>query len=418
MKNDKFRNVVIWGTAERGKITYNLLKDKSEINIIAFGDNNINKQGKEYCGKKVLGISDIVDLQDLDCIVIASQYSVEIYDQLKNVVKVPIFVDVWKLLNIPIYVEISEVLEMNATIDISGWCNAKCKWCATGIQNRENNCFERKYMTYNKFKTIYNHLINNFILYRFNEIMLYNWGEPFLNPDCLKIIEFLSEEEQVFSISTNASVLTLSSKRDTYKSCRVFTFSMPGFSQNSYDRIHGFNFNKIKENIKKYLENLKSCGFEGEAVLSYHVYQFNLDEVCQAKEFAASLGLKFVPVYAYLADYGLTEQYLSDTMPYELLKEVGKDLLLSHVDKLLSEMPDDFHCLEENQIYINAEGNIELCSRCENSVEDYEWGSVLNLKNYKQWKDIRKEMLMCKTCRKCKKLGIGYWAFYNPKYIN
>lgn len=412
----KVRSVVIWGTALRGEITFNLLKNNKEVKIIAFGDNDIKKQGNYYCGLKILGLSDIAGYEELDCIVIASQYSAEIYDQLKDIMRVPIYVDVWKLLNIPIYVEISELLNFRASIDISGWCNAQCKWCATGIKNRATDYFERKYMTYDKFKTIYNHLIDNFILYRFNEILLYSWGEPFLNPDCMKILEYLSEEEQVFSISTNASVLALSSKKDMYKNCRTFTFSMPGFSQNSYDQIHRFNFEKIKENIKKYIENLRSCGFEGEAVLSYHVYQFNQGEVCMAKEFASSLGLKFVPVYAYFAGYGLTEQYLANNMPYELLKEAGKDLLLHHVNGLLEKRPDDYQCMVENMISINSEGEIELCCCCDNGVKDYRWGNVLEVKDALQWKEMRKNMLMCDTCKQCRNMGIDYWFFNNPKY--
>ncbi len=402
----KVRNILIWGTAVRGKVTFDLLEDNREINIIAFGDNDIKKQGNKYCGKDIFGVSSLKELYDLDCIIIASQYSTEIYNQLKNIVTIPIYFDVWELIN------------MRASIEISGWCNGRCKWCATGIENRTTNCIKQEYMSFDMFKSIYNHLNDRYIFNKFNEIILYNWGEPFLNPDCMKIMEFLSEKEQVFSTSTNASILVLASKKDTYKNCRTFIFSMSGFSQSSYDYIHGFNFERIKENIKGYMDNLKMCGFKGEAILSYHVYQFNQDEVNKAKEFAVLMGLKFVPVYAYIAGYELTEKYLNKTLPSELLKEVKEDLLLHHVDDLLSQRPDDFQCLEENFISINSGGGIELCSRCENRVEEYEWGSVFNIIDYKQWKSMRKEMLACNTCRHCRELGVGYWAFYNPEYTS
>ncbi|GBF34170.1 hypothetical protein DCCM_3282 [Desulfocucumis palustris] len=44
---------------------------------------------------------------------------------------------------------------------------------------------------------------------------------------------------------------------------RFIIFSMPGFSQESYDKIHGFNFEKIKDNIIKMSRNFRENGFTG-----------------------------------------------------------------------------------------------------------------------------------------------------------
>lgn len=405
MKETKTKDILIWGTALRGKEAYNVLKAYNFINIVGFGDNDIEKCGLEYCGKKIFAAFDLDKIEKLDGIVIASSYSDDIYQQLKELIQVPIYSNVW------------ELLYKRASIDISGYCNAHCKWCATGIRNRTECNIVQKYMSLQKFEVIYNHMIEKSIINRFSEILLYSWGEPFLNPDYIKIVEYLSENQQVFSMSTNASVVAVSQEINAYKYCKSFTFSMPGFSQNSYNIIHGFNFERIKDNISKILNNLKSCGFEGEAILSYHVYQFNQSEIKSAKEFADLLGLTFVPVYAYFAGYGLTRQYLANEMSYDMLKEAGKDLILHHVDKLLMDRPENFQCMVENMISINTEGNIEICCCCDSGVKDYEWGNILLLNGYLDWKELRKKMLVCETCIQCRESKIDYWFFNNPDYV-
>lgn len=398
------KNIIIWGTAAKGERTIKIISEYDEFKVIAFGDNDEKRIGNFFCGKIIYGIVDVNKIEDLDCIIIASSYCDEIYTQLRAILTVPIYKDVWELLG------------RRASIDISGWCNAKCKWCATGTKNRNNICTERKIMSFEKFKKIYVHLINKSILYKCNELLLYSWGEPFLNCDIFKIMEYLSRVEQTFSLSTNASTITLISEGNIYKTCKTIVFSMSGFSQESYNKIHGFSFEIIKENIAKCVVNMRKHGFSGRAILSYHVYQFNVDEIPLAEKYAQSLGLVFEPVYAYFASYGLTKQYLQNALSNEQLEEANKELLLSHVDMLIHERPQNYQCAVKNMISINVAGNIELCCCCDNSVENYEWGSVLNINDYFEWQAMRIKMLKCHTCQECRNLGIDYWFFNNPRY--
>lgn len=71
--------VILFGASELGRKAFKLLKNS--YNILFFADNDIAKEGKEFCGKSIIlpiKLKDIV----FDKIIITSQYSSEIANQL------------------------------------------------------------------------------------------------------------------------------------------------------------------------------------------------------------------------------------------------------------------------------------------------------------------------------------------------
>lgn len=303
------------------------------------------------------------------------------------------------------------------SIDISGFCNAKCKWCVTGWKNRHQGYAQSQYMTYETFVKVYEHLYQTKIIGKNTEIMLYSWGEPFLNKDYVSIVEYLAEKGQIFAVSTNASKVQMVNKNDTYKSCDIFIFSMPGFSQSSYDHIYGFNFEQTKKNIEKISTNLWESGFNGTALLSFHVYKFNIHEIDAAEQFAHSLKLKFNPYYPYFNGNSMTELYLEGKMPDEMKMMAEEELYLSHVKELLSKRPVNYRCFLESILSIDCDGNLVLCCASDDGCTDYTWESIFEIRSFEHMKARRQEMLSCDTCKRCRSLGIDYWMGKNPSYV-
>lgn len=302
----KVKNILIWEPTE-GQDAFKKLSQYTEVyNIVAFGDNDIHKIGTTFYGKPIWGSSMLKQNGKIDGICIASSASKEIREQLE------------KMVAIPVYDDIDYLLLPRMSIDISGFCNAKCKWCVTGRKNRKGQGIRvDQYMHYDFFVRLYEHLISKLMIVPDTEIMLYSWGEPLLNPDYIKIVEYLAEKRQIFSVSTNASATPMAEKVDTYRGCTAFTFSMPGFSQQSYDRIHQLSFEKVKENIKRIVDNIYSHGFQGDGSLSWHVYKFNMHEMAAAREFAESLNLRFNAYYPYFNGLSLTQKYLEGQLADE-----------------------------------------------------------------------------------------------------
>lgn len=400
------KSILIWGTGIRGEEAFRALEGHRAYDIIAFGDNNEELWGKEKFQQPIIGPKDLRNCQDLDCIVVASACTDDIIKQLTQIT------------NAPIYRSINDIMYARISIEISGFCNARCKWCVTGRKNRQRKegC-SADYMSFAQFVKLHKHLFEHGIIEKSTEIMLYSWFEPLLNKDYVRIVEYLAEQGQKFSVSTNASKVQLLNQAGAYKNCCSFTFSMPGFSQDSYDHIHGFSFEHIKKNIEEIRSDLKQSGFEGKGSLSFHVYQFNIHEVEKAKVFAQSLDLEFHPYYPYFNGNSMMEDYLEGRLSEELKKEAEEELFLSHVKELLRARPKDYKCFLENIISIDAAANLVLCCASDENCADYRWGSIYNVASLEEMKTKRHEMLTSGSCNKCRQLGIDFWLGNNPTYI-
>lgn len=72
-------NIIIFGASNLGKIAYDSLKNR--LNIVAFCDNDKNKQGKYFNGVKVISINNVGNYEKCK-IIIASQYHIYIVRQI------------------------------------------------------------------------------------------------------------------------------------------------------------------------------------------------------------------------------------------------------------------------------------------------------------------------------------------------
>jgi MoaA/NifB/PqqE/SkfB family radical SAM enzyme len=136
--------------------------------------------------------------------------------------------------------------------EISGICNARCPYCCNG-KNSISGEFHKKHsglITPEKFIHALDYLFDKKqISPNLTTLNLYNWGEPLLHSDLNKILDYIAEVGYTYNISTNGSREYLFSPK-AIKKFGNLTFSLPGFSQESYNRIHGFDFKSVLHNIK------------------------------------------------------------------------------------------------------------------------------------------------------------------------
>jgi MoaA/NifB/PqqE/SkfB family radical SAM enzyme len=285
--------------------------------------------------------------------------------------------------------------------EITGKCNAKCNYCITGNGTQTGN-----FVDVEKFKKTINSLYEKKIVDSNTNFSLFNWGEPFLHPQFNEIVTFLSNLNIKFSLSSNLSVIPKNINVDSFKSLESLIISMPGFSQNSYSKIHGFKFDKILDNIKTLskiipVEKMK---------VSYHIYQFNISEIKLAQEYFRHSNIKIFSSFAYFNDYNMATNYLKNSLSPSNMNTISKELLLFYVDDLIKEMPKDYFCPQFEYMNIDENCNVIHCCTAPKNSKDYLVGDANSI-------DINKlnQRPKSEICKECYETKLVYWAHNTSK---
>lgn len=294
--------------------------------------------------------------------------------------------------------------------EISGRCNARCPWCATGRKRLEGKEVGGDIKP-DKFRDAIRYMKKNGFIGSATVIKLFNWGEPLLNPDYKEIVEILNEEQLAWGLSTNASIRRFFDEPDFLRNLKQILISMPGFSQRAYDKIHGFNFETIKNNIIEMVGNYKQCGFAGDVSLSYHLYQFNMNDAQQLFAFCGEHGFKINAGLAYINDWEEYRRYLRDEMSRERLKLASQSLFLSHLDLKLEELKKlgACRCPQFDMLNIDEDCNVVTCCLVDRDHPDYSIGSLFDL----SVEDVKQKKRQQNICKECHDLGIWY-LIQNP----
>jgi radical SAM protein with 4Fe4S-binding SPASM domain len=178
-------------------------------------------------------------------------------------------------------------------IDPINTCQLKCPLCPTGA-NRLN--YKREMMSLGTFKIVIGKL--PFI----KKIDLFNWGEPFLNPDILEMVKYAHDRNIETRISTNFSF----HKPDDFftgiieSGLCTLLISLDGTSQESYSQYRiGGNLDTVISNIKKmtlFKERLQSS--RPEIIWQFIVNRANEHEIKMARRMSDDLKVKLdlVPI--------------------------------------------------------------------------------------------------------------------------
>jgi MoaA/NifB/PqqE/SkfB family radical SAM enzyme len=297
-------------------------------------------------------------------------------------------------------------------IDITGGCNAKCPLCVTG---RESFGKRISYISVPDFARTLDRLLELGLAEPIHSTVgLHNWGEPIIHPDLDGIVSALNARQLRIAISTNAS------KRTNFmvptNGFSSFVFSMPGWSQASYDRIHGLDFGRVVANIEATIQNVKEMGYEGRFMLSFHVYQFNaFDELAAARAWCVRNDVEFNPYLAYINDYPQMKAFLKGELPRKAQDEISRTLFLYYLDDVLRSRPADWECPQwKHLLTLNYKSEVVVCCVLPYSNEASIIGSVFDL--------TREEILTGKTtskeCEDCLACGAAYWAHYYPLRVS
>jgi MoaA/NifB/PqqE/SkfB family radical SAM enzyme len=176
-------------------------------------------------------------------------------------------------------------------IEPSNYCNLKCPLCPSG-----NGAMTRAKgnMGFDEFTTLIDEIADHTII-----VLMWNQGEPYLNSDLNKMVNYLHQKKIVSVVSTNGHFIRNESEADDIIKSGLdeMIVSFDGADQETYSKYRvGGNIEQVIQGIKllvKSKDKLKVS--KPEINLQYIVMKHNESDIEKAKKIADTLSVdKFI----------------------------------------------------------------------------------------------------------------------------
>ena len=205
-------------------------------------------------------------------------------------------------------------------LEVTNICNLKCPFCLTGKGISGGR--DSRHMTYEEAKNLIDQVSDYVYM-----LQLYTWGEPLLNKDLVKIVEYAKTKNVYVMLSTNATALNEVNVRKMI-SCGIdyITLAIDGTDQESYAKYRiGGNYERVLNNVKLLLDIRKQLSSTKPFVeWQFIVFRHNEDQVSDAELMAYDLGInKFTPLPAYVEDeewMPVSDKYKTEMLNPERLR--------------------------------------------------------------------------------------------------
>jgi radical SAM protein with 4Fe4S-binding SPASM domain len=205
------------------------------------------------------------------------------------------------------------------TIDTGNVCNLRCPLCPTGAGELQRS---QRLMSYETFRVLLDKISPYAV-----EMILHNWGEPFLNPDILRIIRSASNAGVGTTISSN---LNLVHRGDDFLADVVdsgldhLTVSLDGTTQDVYQIYRkGGDLNHVLRNLETVLRLRRARGSRTPVIeWQFLVMKHNEHQISDARRLAKELGvdrLRFAPAglpFDDLTNVSLAKQWLPESQEF------------------------------------------------------------------------------------------------------
>lgn len=283
--------------------------------------------------------------------------------------------------------------------EISGNCNARCKYCATGKGNF-NGCPWR-HIPATEFKRGLERLYHLGFLHEKKNLGLFNWGEPLLNPQIEEILRIINDHNQSFQLSTNGSIYRPLSEK-LFDRLSYIRFSLHGFSQDSFQRINNLRYDVVVDNIDKWLKILPQHAVE----ICFFLYRFNTRDLPKAYDYFNDKGIRFTVHMPSINDFNRAYEYLTSNLDENSRLEIEKDIPTDDIPFFLKTKNADYICpLIKSHLTIDEFNNILTCCLISKKSRYYSFGSLFDLNH----DEVIQKKIDSPVCNGCMQIGIPYW---------
>lgn len=291
-----------------------------------------------------------------------------------------------------------------AQIEPTSLCNLKCKMCV-----REKTGMVIGSMKFEDFKEILNKLDCLFKLH------LSGQGEPFMNPEIFKMIDYANKKGINVFFTTNATLLT-KEVIDKISELDIGEIGISIDSTNSkkYESIRkGANLEKVKENIKNLVKKIEEKGKRTIVSTSAVLLKENIEEIPSFIILAKELGIKKVAFQKMQEKRDYLEKYSAYAAGqkidcHEIASKINEAKKIANENKisLIFDEEKSTGCIWPwRSIYITWNGNVTPCCKILNDslgniLKEDLW-SIWNGERYQEYRKMLKERKSPNNCIGC-----------------
>ncbi len=290
-------------------------------------------------------------------------------------------------------------LPISISIEPTSICNLKCPECPTGLDELT------RYKGHIDFN-IYKKTIDELSPYLMN-LILYFQGEPFLNKEIFKLIEYSAKTKNIFTItSTNGHFLDIKTSIKIINSgLDKLIISIDGTSQEVYERYRKTgNLETVIQGVKNIISAKKELKSKTPyIVIQFLVFKFNEHQISDIKKLCKDLQVdKLELKSAQIYDFENDIDFIPSNKKYSRYKknDIG-------VYEIKSKLNNKCKRLWESSVITNT-GEVLPC--CFDKDAKYSFGNI-NDKNFKRINNNnkslkfrkllssdRKQIDICKNC--------------------
>ena len=267
-------------------------------------------------------------------------------------------------------------------IEPVNFCNLRCPFCSANASKMQR---KRTVMDFKTFATVINQ-VKGFV----NYIHLTNAGEPLLNKNIYKMVEYAKVSNLFVTINTNGTILEREDFRRLFD-CGLdyLIFSVDGTRKETYERQRvGANFGEVMSNIDwicsyKKQKNLKKPIVEIQAIVT----RYNEDEIEDFKKLKDTLGVdrlrfKSFSLCGHILDEDEQQRLADEFLPRKAESKSRYDLQDGHF--VLKESWRNRKCTWwlRNSVIL-ADGRVSMC--CFDINGKYCFGNILNSRFTEIW---------------------------------
>ncbi len=184
-------------------------------------------------------------------------------------------------------------------MEVTNVCNLKCPFCLTGKGISGGR--DVRHLSFEEAKNILDQ-VGDYLYF----LQVYTWGEPLLNKDLIRIIEYAKGKNIYVMLSTNATAMTPAyNSRLLDSGIDYIMVAIDGGSNESYRKYRrGGDYDKVLANVRDLIRQRSARG-EGRPFIEWQfiVFRHNEHELEQTERMAYEMGInKFTPLPAYVED--------------------------------------------------------------------------------------------------------------------